>query len=94
MPARTKAAARRRGPEMSPDAIDRKRQAFVTTIQQARALGGGQHALLEKANSLLTAHWAHANWASRATILKTVDWLLQVALNNPAPKARRAEARN
>lgn len=93
MPVRAKTAARRPISTIRPKAIDRQRQTYVATIQQARALGAGQHALLEKANSLLTVHWAHASWASRATILKTVDWLLQVALNNPAPKTRRAEAR-
>ena len=88
-----KATARRPVSAIRPDAIDRQRQDCVATIQRVRALGAGQHALLEKANSLLTVHWAHASWASRATILKTVDWLLQVALNNPTPKTRRADAR-
>ena len=88
-----KTAARRPVSTICPDAIDRQRQNCMATIQQVRALGAGQHALLEKASSLLTVHWAHANWASRATILKTVDWLLQVALNNPTPKTRRADAR-
>lgn len=94
MPVRAKTAARRPVSTVRPDAIDRQRQDYVATIQQARALGAGQHALLENANSLLTVHWAHASWASRATILKTVDWLLQVALNNPTPKNRRAEMRS
>ena len=94
MPVKAKtAAARRPISAIRPDAIDRQRQAYVATIQQARSLGAGQNALLEKANSLLTVHWAHASWASRATILKTVDWLLQVALNNPSPNGRRREAR-
>jgi len=81
--------ARRPASVIRPDVIDRQRQAHIATIQQARRLGDGQNVLLEKANSLLTSHWAHASWSSRAAILKTVDWLLQVALNNPAPKARR-----
>ena len=93
MPVKAKTVARRPVSTIRPEAIDRQRRNYVATIQQARALGAGQHALLEKANSLLTVHWAHASWASRATILKTVDWLLQVALNNPVPKTRRAQTR-
>ena len=88
-----KAAVRRPSSTIRPADIDRQRQIYVATINQARMIGAGQHALLEKASSLLTVHWAHANWTSRATILKTVDWLLQVALNNPSPKVRRSEAR-
>ncbi len=90
MPVKGKSGASRRPVSIiRPDAIDRQRQAHVVTIQQARAIGAGQNALLEKANSLLTVQWAHTTWASRVTILKTVDWLLQVAINHPAPKARR-----
>ena len=94
MPVRAKAKSSRHPvSSVRPEAIDRQRQDYVITIQRAGALGAGQHALLDKANSLLTVHWAHASWSSRATILKTVDWLLQVALNNPSPKTRRADAR-
>jgi|EndMetStandDraft_4_1072995.scaffolds.fasta_scaffold326024_2 hypothetical protein len=70
---------------LSPAAIDRQRQFHVATIARARALGENRNALLDKATSLLTTHWGMSTWDGRAAILKTVDWLLQVALNNPAP---------
>ena len=84
MPGRKKAARRPRS-SICPDAIDRARQTYVAAIERARAFDATPNALLDKATSLLTAHWGHANWASRAAILKTVDWLLQVAINHPAP---------
>jgi hypothetical protein len=89
MPGRKKAAPRHQAP-LSPDAIDRKRQSYVAAIARAREFEAAPNALLDKATSLLTAHWGRANWASRAAILKTVDWLLQIAINHPAPapKAR------
>jgi hypothetical protein len=87
MPGRKKAAPRPQTP-LSPDAIDRERQSYVAAIARAREFDAAPNALLDKATSLLTAHWGRANWASRATILKTVDWLLQVAINHPAPAAK------
>jgi hypothetical protein len=92
MPGSKKAAPRPRN-LLSPDSIDRTRQSYVATIARARAFDAAPNALLDKATSLLTAHWARANWASRATILKTVDWLLQVAINHPAPAAKNRTTR-
>lgn len=80
-PTDMRATARRR----SPAAIDRQRNEYLRVIRQARLLGQDSNTLLDKAGSLLTAHWGHATWASRDTILKTVDWLLRVAINNPLP---------
>jgi hypothetical protein len=57
----------------------------MATINRARSLGETGNRLLDKAQNLLTAHWGSADWASRAGILKTVDWLLQVALHHPQP---------
>lgn len=89
MPSRKKAGPR---PHVTlcPDTIDRTRQSYVATIARARAFEAAPNELLDKATSLLTAHWGRANWASRAAILKTVDWLLRVAINHraPSPKGR------
>ena len=74
---------------LSPDTIDGQRQTYIATIQQARALNAGQTALLDNAESLLTVRWAHATWKSREGLLRTVDWLLRVAINNPAPRPSR-----
>ena len=74
---------------LSPEAIDGKRQAYIATIRQARALNAGQTALLDNAESLLTVRWAHASWKSREGLLRTVDWLLRVAINNPVPRPAR-----
>lgn len=84
MPGRKKAAARRHA-AICPETIDLARQSYVAAIARARAFDAAPNALLDNATSLLTVHWGHASWASRATILKTVDWLLQVAINHPAP---------
>ncbi len=87
MRARKKTAQR---PALCPDTIDRTRQSYVAAIARARAFDTTPNAMLDKATSLLTAHWGRSDWASRAAILKTVDWLLQVAIHHPAPtpKAR------
>ncbi len=87
MPATAKTAPRQR--TLSPAAIDRQRQLQVATIARARALGEDRNALLDKATRLLTVHWGSSDWAARAAILKTVDWLLRVALHNrqPSPKS-------
>jgi len=90
MRARKKAAPR---PLLCPDTIDRSRQGYVAAIERARKFDAAPNAMLDKATSLLTAHWGRANWASRAAILKTVDWLLQVAIHHPAPKSRTGQAR-
>ncbi len=50
MPVKAKTAARRPVSTIRPGVIDRQRQNYMATIQQARALGAGQHALLEKAS--------------------------------------------
>jgi hypothetical protein len=87
MRARKKVASR---PVLCPDTIDRTRQTYVAAIARARAFDATPNAMLDKATSLLTTHWGRSDWASRAAILKTVDWLLQVAIHHPAPapKAR------
>ncbi len=88
MRTRKKAAPR---PVVCPDHIDRTRQSYVATIARARQFDSAPNAMLDKATSLLTAHWGRADWTSRAAILKTVDWLLQIAIQHPAP-VRKASA--
>lgn len=75
-------------PVVCPETIDRTRQSYVAMIARARAFDARPNAMLDKATSLLTAHWGRADWASRAAILKTVDWLLQVAIRHPAPATK------
>jgi hypothetical protein len=84
MPSRTRTAQRRVTP--SPAAIDRARKMQMTTIKRARSLGDVGNRLLDNAQNLLTVQWGAADWTSRAGILKTVDWLLRVALH-PKPKS-------
>ncbi len=69
-----------------PAAIDRARRHHLSTIEKFRVLTGEANAFVEKAQRLLTTHWAHATWASRAEILKSVDWLLRVATSAPDPR--------
>jgi hypothetical protein len=76
-----------------PAQIDRLREYYVSMIGTARLFNQGPNAFLDKAHSLLTTHWAHATWSSRATILKSVDWLLQVGINHAPANDRRAPAR-
>ena len=87
MPPRKRAISRPRT-TLCPSTIDRTRQSYVAAIERARSFDAAPNALLDKATSLLTAHWGRADWTSRAAILKTVDWLMQVAINHPAPAPR------
>lgn len=72
-------------PAICPDRIDRTRQSYVAAIAHARSCDKSPNVLLDKANALLTLHWGRSDWSSRAEILKSVDWLLQVALRHRAP---------
>jgi predicted lipid-binding transport protein (Tim44 family) len=90
--AATRAAARtapKPGAKPSPAAIDKARSQAMALIERRRDRDG--NAFLNKARLLLTRHWAKADWAARATLLKTAGWLIRVAAN-PAPRviARRA----
>lgn len=87
MPGRKKAPLRPR-PDICPQTIDRMRQSYVATITRARAFEAAPDIILDKATALLTQHWGKADWTSRAAILKSVDWLLRVAIEHPAPKTR------
>lgn len=94
MPANAKSAATSaaKRTRTAPNVIDCQRQTYIALIGQARALGSG-NALVDKAQSLLTAHWGQATWETRGAILKSVDWLLRVALHHPLPPSK-ARARS
>jgi hypothetical protein len=49
--------------------------------------------LIKKASALLTRFWARADWHSRAEILRTARWLLNLALIPPSPMVRIRGAR-
>jgi len=68
-----------------PAAIDRSRAQYIATIATFRQLTHETNAVIEKAQRLLTTHWAPASWAARAEILKTVDWLLRLGTSQPTP---------
>ena len=69
----------------TPAQIDRMRERYVEMIGLARKFDSQPSAMIDKAHRLLTRHWGKSDWASRAAILKTVDWLLNVAMIHPAP---------
>ena len=75
----------KRAKAATPAQIDRLRDRYVDMIALARKFDPHPGAMIDKAHSLLTRHWGNSDWASRATILKTVDWLLKVAMIHPAP---------
>jgi hypothetical protein len=75
---------------MRPAAIDRSRAQYITTIATFRQLTHETNAFIEKAQRLLTTHWAPASWAARAEILRTVDWLVRLGTSQPAPHGPRA----
>jgi hypothetical protein len=78
----------KRAKAATPAQIDRMRDRYVEMIAMARKFDLYPSAMIDKAHSLLTRHWGNSDWASRAAILKTVDWLLKVAMIHPAPAAR------
>jgi hypothetical protein len=78
---------------MRPAQIDRMRDSYVSMIVTARRFESGPNAFLDKAHKLLTTHWAHATWTSRAAILKSVDWLVKVGIGHPrAPQGEASDA--
>ena len=89
MPQSLKAKPVKKEKPLRPLQIDRLRDSYVSMIATARRIEGTSNAFLDKAHSLLTTHWAPATWASRATILKSVDWLLRMGVNHAAPADRK-----
>ena len=71
-------------PRLRPAAIDKARTDVMLMIEHQRARGE-TNAFLDKARVLLTQHWAKATWASRATLLKTADWLIRLAAVKEEP---------
>jgi len=81
-------------PKLRPAAIDKARGDAMALIERQRRAGGEDNVLLDKASRLLTQHWSKANWAARATLIKTADWLIRVAAANPAPRRAPAVSRS
>ena len=75
---------------LKPAVIDRSREQYIATIATFRKLTNETNAFIEKAQRLLTSHWAQANWSARAEILKTVDWLIRVGTTQSEPQQARA----
>lgn len=72
-PKAVKAKARPR-----PAAIDGARADAMALIERRRGFGETD-LFLDKAQALLTRHWAKADWAARASLVKTAGWLIRVA---------------
>jgi hypothetical protein len=87
MPTRNRNPVRpeKRAKTATPAQIDRLRERYVEMIALARKFDASPSAMIDKAHSLLTRHWGPSDWAARAEILRTVDWLLKVALIHPVP---------
>jgi hypothetical protein len=76
-----------------PVEIDRSRDRYIADIATFRKLAPETNSFIDKAQRLLTTHWAAASWAGRLEILKTVDWCLRLGTSMPAPRrARIAES--
>ena len=88
MPSKNRRSSRRsdtkRSKTATPAQIDRTRDRYVEMIALARQFDSHSTAMIDRAHRLLTRHWGNSDWASRAAILKTVDWLLKVAMIYPA----------
>jgi hypothetical protein len=63
----------------------------ITAIALLRLAKAEPSPFLNKAETLLTRHWAGANWQAREEILRSVKWLLNLARLPsawPVPKVR------
>ena len=86
MPTKNRSARpAKRATTATPAQIDRMRERYVEMIALARKFDTHPSAMIDNAHRLLTRHWGCSDWAARAAILKSVDWLLKVALINPSP---------
>jgi len=83
MPFKTSRPQAKHTKAATPAQIDRTRDRYVEMIALARKLESHPNAMIDKAHRLLTRHWGKSDWASRADILKTVDWLLKVGTIHP-----------
>jgi hypothetical protein len=52
-----------------------QRMAEINALLRQRVVAGS---FVDKAQTLLTNSWSKATWRSRASILRTVDWLLHL----------------
>ena len=74
---------------VKPAAIDSSRDQYIATIATFRKLTNETNSFIEKAQRLLTTHWAPASWNARAEILKTVDWLVRLGTSQSEPQRGR-----
>jgi len=90
--AKAKAAKAKARPR--PAAIDRARTDAMALIERRRSPNGEANIFLDKAQALLTRHWAKADWAARASLVKTAGWLIRVAASpEGGARPRKAAAR-
>jgi ATP/maltotriose-dependent transcriptional regulator MalT len=87
--AKTRATTRARP---RPAAIDRARADAMALIARQRGDSAEANALLDKAQLLLTRHWAKADWAARAKLIESAGFLIRVAAS-PQSRARMRKAR-
>jgi hypothetical protein len=60
------------------NAILTERDRHLATIDGLRRRNGAPNAFAAKALTLLTRGWGLANWTTRADLLRTAAWLLQL----------------
>ena len=66
-------------PRPRPAAIDSARDDAMAAIARRRHDGGANIALLDKAELLLTRHWAKSGWAARERLIENAGWLIRAA---------------
>ena len=64
----------------------------ITEISLLRSAKVEPSAFLSKAETLLTRYWAAANWQAREEILRSVQWLLNLA-RLPTVRPRKVRTR-
>jgi hypothetical protein len=86
-PIGTKAApaSRQRPFRRKQDTISAQRDRLVAEVARLRA-GGNACRFVDNAQQLLTRWWSTASWAGRQELLKTVEWLVQLAKSSSGPE--------
>jgi hypothetical protein len=69
---------RKLGYDQRVSAIVQQRDRRMAEIRSLCCQGLAPGSFVHKANMLLTFGWSRASWRSRAGIIRTVDWLLQM----------------
>jgi hypothetical protein len=78
MPRKLRVAAKA-APRPRPAAINHARDDAMAAIARQRGSDGANNALLDKAELLLTRHWAKSGWAARGKLVDGAEWLLRAA---------------